>query len=175
MNDKWLRRVGVWLFFLFISTFACAQSADVATPVTADEIYTQSEQAYAIGQFDEAASLLKNNLRMFRGSMKVSALRLLALCSINQDEWKEAENYTSLLLAEDPFYSTAREENKRFVDMIEGMKEVAATITSASQFIEKLEESPVATTLITEDMIRMSGAKNLAELLVLYVPGISII
>ena len=175
MNDKWLRRVGVWLFFLFISTFACAQSADVATPVTADEIYTQSEQAYAIGQFDEAASLLKNNLRMFRGSMKVSALRLLALCSINQDEWKEAENYTSLLLAEDPFYSTAREENKRFVDMIEGMKEGAATITSASQFIEKLEESPVATTLITEDMIRMSGAKNLAELLVLYVPGISII
>ena len=44
-------------------------------------------------------------------------------------------------------------------------------VESASKLKEPLEETPVPVTIITRDMIVNSGAKNLKDLLVLYVPG----
>lgn len=44
-------------------------------------------------------------------------------------------------------------------------------VESASKLSEPIEESPVPVTIITRDMIINSGAKNLKDLLILYVPG----
>lgn len=44
-------------------------------------------------------------------------------------------------------------------------------VESASKLSEPVEETPVPVTIITRDMIVNSGAKNLKDLLVLYVPG----
>lgn len=44
-------------------------------------------------------------------------------------------------------------------------------VESASKLSEPIEETPVPVTIITRDMIINSGAKNLKDLLVMYVPG----
>jgi outer membrane receptor for ferrienterochelin and colicins len=49
------------------------------------------------------------------------------------------------------------------------------TIRTASQQAEPLEESPVPVTVITSDMIRAIGARNLQDVLVTYVPGMSFV
>ena len=53
--------------------------------------------------------------------------------------------------------------------------EAYAQHTTASSQEEKLSEVPVPTTLITEEMIRNSGARNLQEVLAAFVPGMNII
>ena len=79
-----------------------------------------------------------------------------------------------LVLAENPYYSTTSEDPQRFIDMVNRIKSGrGSTITTASSQEENLEESPVPVTLITEDMIRISGARNLKEVLLAYVPGMT--
>ncbi len=46
-------------------------------------------------------------------------------------------------------------------------------VFSASQVAEPIREAPVPVTLITREMIEESGARNLLELLTLYVPGMT--
>lgn len=46
-------------------------------------------------------------------------------------------------------------------------------VTSASQQKEPIKETPVPITVITSDMIQNLGAKNLKDLLITYVPGIT--
>lgn len=46
-------------------------------------------------------------------------------------------------------------------------------VESASKQSESLKETPVPVTVITEDMIRLSGINNLKDLLVTYVPGMT--
>jgi iron complex outermembrane receptor protein len=58
--------------------------------------------------------------------------------------------------------------------MVEDVKSGrTATITTASSQAEVLAEVPVPTTLITEEMIRNSGARNLQEVLATFVPGMT--
>ena len=166
-----MRSIIVGLVALLVSLTCRAQDAERAR--TGHEIFQQCEQAYTIGQFEEARQTLKDNLNKFDGTLRISALRLLALCSMQLDDSNAADAYTTLLLKEEPFYSTAREEDQRFIDMVEQKKNTAASVSSASHMSEKLSEVPVPTTLITEEMIKMSGARTLAELLSIYVPGVS--
>ncbi len=48
-------------------------------------------------------------------------------------------------------------------------------VISASQIEEPIKETPVPVTIITDEMIVKSGAKNLRDLLILYVPGITLV
>ena len=48
-------------------------------------------------------------------------------------------------------------------------------IVSASQIEEPIKEAPVPVTIISDEMIVKSGAKNLRDLLILYVPGITLV
>lgn len=137
--------------------------------------YMDAEEAYNIGHFDEAVQLLSHHLTDYTGTLKTSAYRLLALCCLGKDDNAAAEQYVSKMLKDDPYYNITLQDPMRFVDLINRLKNGQATITTASQQAETLDEVPVPVTLITEEMIRYSGARNLADLLLLYVPGMSLI
>lgn len=140
------------------------------------QVYDQAESEYQIGHIEQAKELLKEKITSFSGNLKVSAYRLLSLCSLSLDETEEAEQYVRLLLQEDPYYSISAQDPLRFADMIEVFKHgQKQTITTASKLAESIEDAPVPVTLITEDMIKMSTARTLQELLFDYVPGINIV
>ena len=139
-------------------------------------IYDEAEHNYNIGRLDEAIHSLKNNIREFPMSLRTGAFRILSLCYLGEDNELEAESYARLLLDENPYYSTTPSDPQRFIDMIESIKSGrTATITTASSKAENLNEVPVPTTLITEEMIHNSCARNLQEVLATYVPGMSIV
>ena len=136
------------------------------------DIYNEAEQKYNIGQLEQAEELLQHHIKTLPIEMRQSAYRLLALCYLGMDRDTEAQDYVRLLLDNNPYYSTTLDDPQRFIDMVEDIKAGnTATITTASSQAETLQEVPVPTTLITEEMIRVSGARNLQEVLAIYVPG----
>lgn len=138
------------------------------------QLCTNAEKAYKIGRIDEARQMLNVNLDTFSVRTKVEALRVLTLCCIAQDCMTEAESYALRLIESSPYYTPGISDPMRFIDMIERLKAGRSnTITTASQQAESIEETPVPVTLITEDMIKASGAKTLSDLLVMYVPGMT--
>lgn len=137
------------------------------------QIYSQAENDYQLGRLDQALDLLKANINSFQGNLKQSAYRLISLCYLAQDDLVQSETYASLLLKENPYY-TSVQDPLRFEDIIKQLKSgQGSTITTASSQAETLEEAPVPVTLITQDMIRISGARNLKELLIAFVPGMT--
>lgn len=156
-------------FFLLATSMAWAQDDSELR-----QIYMQAEEEYTIGHFDASIRLLNENIAGFDGALKTSAYRLLSLCYLGKDHVQDAEKYASLLLKEDPYYSTSIHDPLRFADMIERLKRgEEATITTASQQAESIEEAPVPVTLITEEMIKAIGARTLKDVLLAYVPGIT--
>ena len=139
-------------------------------------IIDTAEENYNIGRLDEAEKELTDNIKKFPSNLRQSAYRLLALCSLGNDDEVLAEERTRLLLQENPYYSTSVNDPQRFIDMVERIKRgLSTTITTASSQAEDLNEAPVPITLITEEMIRNSSARNLQELLATYVPGMTIV
>lgn len=132
----------------------------------------QAESAYELGKFEEVDSILSGSVDFMSGQNAVKAYRLLAFSSLQQDNPDLAEKYVAKLLACDPYY-TAYDDVPRFADMVEKLKKGRTTMTTASKIAESVEEVPVPVTLITEEMIKSSGAKTLSDLLLLYVPGMS--
>lgn len=138
------------------------------------QVYEQAEEAYSIGRIEQAMTLLSDNISNFQGALKQSAYRLMVLCSLGQDNIQEAESFAKELLKAAPYFTPSAQDPIRFTDMINRIKSGStATITTASSQAESLDEVPVPVTLITEDMIRISGARNLKELLIDYVPGMT--
>lgn len=162
-------KIRLLVFFIFLSSAIRAQEEDKDFR----QIYLQAEEEYNIGHFDNSILLLNKNLNLFNGTLKASAYRLITLCYLEQDNIAEAEKNVSMLLKIDPYYSVSIHDPLRFVDMVEQFKKGEATITTASQQAETVDEVPVPVTLITEEMIKVSGARNLCDLLLLYVPGMS--
>ena len=140
------------------------------------QIYDQAENDYQIGRIEQAMDLLQDHIESFSGNLKVSVYRLLSLCNLGLDNYEEAERYANLLLQEDPYYTTSMQDPQRFSDMVATLKSgLSTTITTASSQEENLNEVPVPVTLITAEMIRNSGARNLQEVLAAFVPGMTIV
>ena len=159
---------------ILISFFACLTVCGQEN--TPRQIYDEAESNYNIGRIEQAVSLLGDNMSHFTGNLKQSAMRLMALCWLGLDDDEQAKLWTRMLLNDDPYYTASPQDSQRFIDMIEDIKSgQTATITTASSQAEKLDEVPVPTTLITEDMIKSSGARNLQEVLAAYVPSMNII
>ncbi len=164
-----MRRLLVLISFLSIALASSAQISDEAR-----RIYDEAEQDYRIGRIEQAKQKLDTHIGDFKGNYRTNAYRLLALCSLGLDQKDNALNYTQQLLDNNPYYSTSTSDPQRFTDMVEQIKAGRGyTITTASSKAEKLEESPVPITLITEDMIESSGARNLKEVLIAFVPGMT--
>ena len=137
-----------------------------------DDVFEQASAAYEMGHFEEVDSMLSEGVKHLKGENKVQAYRLLALSNIYMDNQETTEAYAGKLLALDPYY-TAYNDSPRFADMLERLKKGKTTVSTASKVAETLEEVPVPVTLITEEMIEASGAKNVGDVIALYVPGIS--
>lgn len=153
---------------LAVSAPTLAQSSD-----NPQLLYTEAQTYYNNGKFDEAEQLLlnvtHNNDRMLRSG----AFRLLALCYIEKGDLNVANDYVKLLLNNDPYYTASYTDNRNFIDLLERNKHHGATITTASQQAETIEEAPVPVTLITEEMLQNIGARTLKEALIAYVPGMT--
>ena len=161
-------RLKRYLFALIVLLFPLAVQAQEEAG-----LYESALEAYELGQFRKADSLLVHSVNSFHGETRIGVYRLLALCNLNMDKPEVAETWVSNLLAVDPYYSVYNDA-PRFAELVNRLKAgKTATITTASQQAESIEEAPVPVTLITEEMISMSGARNLKEVLTTYVPGMS--
>lgn len=153
------------LFVLFFSFAALAQEDN--------HLFEQAQEAYELGLFQKADSLLAPAAGTFGGETRIGVYRLLALCNLNMDKPQVAETWVTRLLAVDPYYRVYNDV-PRFTEMVNRIRAgKAATITTASQQAESVEEAPVPVSLITEDMIQRIGARTLKDALVAYVPGMT--
>jgi iron complex outermembrane receptor protein len=161
------------LFFVICLFFALLSLAAQEDNSEQRQFFTQAEAQYQLGQLEQATQLLESHLPLFKGNLKQGAYRLLSLCYLALDKEEECEQYALLLLRENPFYTSVHDP-LRFSDIISRLKlGWRATITTASQQSETLEEAPVPVVLITEEMIKDVGARNLLDVLTAYVPGIT--
>jgi len=139
------------------------------------QTYSQAEEEYNIGNFHEADSILDANMSSYSTTLKASAYRLRALCSLLNGDKEKAREHAQQMFRANPYYTASVYDPPRFVDLVEEMKQGGARVSTASQQAETLDEVPVPVTVITEDMIESSGARTLQDLLLLYVPGMSLI
>ena len=157
---------------IYIAVFALML---MAMPASAQDIYSQAENAYNIGRLDSALVLLKNHENSFQGTDRQKAYRLMSLCCLGLDQIEESEKYAGYLLRENKNYDGSLQDPIRFVDMINRLREGSGTvIKTASGQEELIEEAPVPITIITREMIDMlSNNKSIGQILATYVPGMS--
>lgn len=138
------------------------------------QVYTKAEEAYQIGQLDQAIELLEGNLNDFTGNLRQNALRLVSICYLAQDDKDTSEKYARSLLSINPYY-TSVQDPVRFEDMIALLKSGrSSTVTTASSQAESINEAPVPVTVITREMIdQLSNNKSLGQILATYVPGLN--
>jgi len=137
--------------------------------------YSQAEEDYKIGRLDQCIDELKSHVTLYRGTLLQNAYRMLALCYLAKDNQQLTEHYARELLQVNPYYSSVSDP-ARFEQLISRLKAGRGyTITTASNQAENLSEVPVPTTLITEEMIRSCGARNLQEVLATYVPSMHVV
>lgn len=158
----------LWPVWMFLPWMVYAQEN-----TSSRESYLRAEDCYHIGLFEQTIGHLDENLKGYDSKMKVNAYRLMALCYLATDRKEEAVKYIHLLLKLAPYYTTTVQDPERFTDLINSLRNGGVRLVTASQQPETLEEAPVPVTLITEEMIKGSGARNLKELLLSYVPGMT--
>ena len=136
-------------------------------------VYSQAESDYQLGRIEQAIALLEPRVNDFTGNMRQNSFRLISLCYMALDESEKAESYATLLLNENPYY-TSTQDPARFEELINRLKSGRAiTITTASSQTETLNEAPVPVTIITREMIdNLSNNKDLSQILAAYVPGL---
>ena len=62
------------------------------------EVYALAESDYQIGRTEQARELLLKNLKDFEGNLHQNALRLIALCYLENFDIQQTEQYASMLL-----------------------------------------------------------------------------
>ena len=163
---------------LLLTLCTCFASAQEAMPgnTRMRELLVQAESDYRIGRIEQARDTLLHDLASFHGNLRQNALRLIALSYLARFDTEHTQQYATLMLQENPYYTPSSNDPPTFVDMVNDIKAgMTTTITTASSQAESLAEVPVPTTLITEQMIHDCGGRNLQEVLAAYVPGMNII
>ena len=164
------------LYILLCAVVFCVSTTRAQDDTKMREVYAQAENAYRIGRIEQARELLLQNLSTLQGNSRQSALRLIALTYMDDYDIPKAEQYVTLLLQQNPYYSPSAQDPATFIEIVNNIKAgMTPTITTASSQAESLAEVPVPTTLITAEMIKTSGARNLQEVLAAYVPGMNLI
>ena len=163
-----------WIIILAVSMMWMPVLVSAQEKQTLRQVYEQAEEDYQIGQLDQAIELLEGNLNDFTGNLRQSALRLVSLCYLAQDDTDKSEQYARMLLSINPYY-TSVQDPIRFEDMIALLKSGrSSTVTTASSQAESINEAPVPVTVITREMIdQLSNNKSLGQILATYVPGLN--
>ncbi len=163
-----------WMIILAVSMMWMPIMASAQEKQNLRQVYEKAEEAYQIGQLDQAIELLEGNLNDFTGNLRQSALRLVSICYLAQDDTDTSEQYARMLLSINPYYMSAQDPI-RFEDMIALLKSGrSSTVTTASSQTESINEAPVPVTVITREMIdQLSNNKTLGQILATYVPGLN--
>lgn len=164
------RRIIIFLFAVALPLLLTAQEQ-----ADSRDKFVRAERNYQTGLFQETLDILYENSRTFKQSKdRQNMYRLMALCYLALDSARQTEQFASLLLKENPNY-TSMQDPIRFEELIEHLRSGRTmTITTASSQSESLAEAPVPVTIITAEMIEMLGYnKNLNQILAAYVPGVS--
>lgn len=159
---------------LTCATLLHAQDDTTQKDYDAHTYYTYAERYYEYGYFNAAIEYLDKLQTSSDATMRSSAQRLKALCHIEMGDIEQAKRDVQALLESDPYFSPSASDNPIFLNLVSTSKKTGgATITTASQQAETIEEAPVPVTLITEEMIKACGARTLKEALIAYVPGMT--
>ena len=162
--------------FILLMTVLCIGYVSAQDDSKMRQVYAQAESDYKIGRIEQARDTLLLHLGSFKGNDRQNALRLVALSYLARFDYQQTERYTEMLLQQNPYYTVTAQDPPTFIDIVNNIKAgMTATITTASSQAESLAEVPVPTTLITEEMIRNCGGRNLQEVLAAYVPGMNLI
>ena len=163
-----------WIIILAVSMMWMPVMVSAQEKQNQRQVYEKAEEAYQIGQLDQAIELLEDHLNDFSGNLRQSALRLVSICYLAQDETDKSEQYARLLLSINPYY-TSVQDPIRFEDMIALLKSGrSSTVTTASSQAESINEAPVPVTVITREMIdQLSNNKSIGQILATYVPGLN--
>ena len=170
-----------WLRRLLLCAALVTYHSSLITALAQDDlrlrrICSQAESDFKIGRTEEARDTLLHYLNTFKGAIKRDALRIIALSCLTDYDEQKAGKYVKMMLEVDPYYSVTTNDPPIFVNMVNEMKAgKTAMVSTASNMEESLEEVPVPTTLITEEMIRNCGGRNLQEVLAAYVPSMNLI
>ena len=172
----WLRRVMLCAAFFILHSSFFIDSVGAQNDTRMREVFAQAENDYRIGRIEQAREVLLQDLADFHGNLRQNALRLIALSYLARFDMEHAQQYATLMLQENPYYSPSASDPAAFADIVNDIKAgMTATITTASSQAESLAEVPVPTTLITAQMIHDCGGRNLQEVLAAYVPGMNLI
>ncbi|MBQ2172637.1 MAG: hypothetical protein II454_05515, partial [Bacteroidales bacterium] len=129
-------RIKRYIFALIVLCFSYTARAQEDI-----HLYELAQEAYEYGLFQQADSLLSNSVNSFKGETQINMFRLLALSNLNMDKPEVAEAWVTRLLAVDPYYR-AYNDSPRFTEMVNRIKAgKSATITTASQQAESIEEA----------------------------------
>ena len=177
MNERmiqWLRRLLLCAATVIcpLSIVHCLAQEDMSLR----QICSQAESNMQIGRTDEARDTLLLHMNAFKGTLKRDALRMIAMSYLTDYDEQKAGEYVKMMLEVDPYYSVTTFDPPIFVDIVNKLKAgKTVMVTTASNMEESLDEVPVPTTLITEEMIRSCGGRNLQEVLAAYVPSMNLI
>ena len=177
MNERMIQ----WLRKLLLCAALITHHASLITTSAQDvmelrQICSQAESNFQIGRTEEARDTLAHYLGAMKGTLKRDALRIMALCSVAEYDEQKAREYVKMMLELDPYYSVVTNDPPIFVSMVNELKAgKTAKVTTASSMEESLDEVPVPVTLITGEMIRSCGGRNLQEVLAAYVPSMNLI
>ena len=158
------------LIFCLLSVPLAAQEDD-----SGRDSYLFAENAYRDGQFEKAIRLLEQDMMSYDVLFIPDACRLLALCYMAIDRTEKAEENVKRLLRYSPYYTVSMQDPPRFADLVRRYREGRRTLVTASQQVETQEEAPVPVTLVTEEMIKAIGARTLNDVLIAYVPGMTLV
>ncbi len=160
------------LYLFIYIVILCATQAHAQDDAKQRQVYAQAERNYQIGRTEQARDSLLLHLKNFQAGLRENALRLIALTYLENFDMGQTEQYVEMLLKQNPYYTVSSQDPPEFADIVGRIKAaMTVTVTTASSQAENIEEAPLPVTLITEEMIRHCGARDLRELLVNYVPG----
>ena len=161
------------LYLFIYIVILCAAPTQAQDDSKQRQVYAQAERDYQVGRTEQARDSLMHYLKTFQGNLRQNALRLIALTYLESFDIKQTENYIQMLLEQNPYYTVSSQDPPEFADIVGRIKAaMTVTVTTASSQAETIEEAPLPVTLITEEMIRDCGARDLRELLTNYVPGV---
>ena len=149
------------------------QTGEAETKRGEKEYFLYAEAYYNNGDFEKARLCLQQVVKSSDTMLRATAYRLLAMCYLEEGDVEGAENAVKSLLDANPYFSPSYIDHPFLVELLERNRHHGATIVTASQQAESLEESPVPVTLITSEMLRNIGARTLKEALVAFVPGMT--
>ena len=125
------------LYILLYTVIFCVCTTYAQDDAAMRELYAQAEDAYRIGRIEQARDLLLQNLSTFQGNSRQNALHLIALTYMDEYDIPKTEQYVTLLLQQNPYYSPSSQDPATFVEIVNNIKAgMTPTITTASSQAE---------------------------------------